>query len=82
VKACAPAEGHTPQYIKQDIFFNFKSIWVCVRLWTDGLAISFELLQKSGMSDVIQNLPNDLTMVMEFNWLVSFIPSANKRTKS
>jgi len=82
VKACAPTEGHTLQYIKQDIFFNFKSIWVCMRLWTDGLAISFELLQKSGMSDVIQN---GLTMVMEFNWLVSFIPSANKlllRTKS
>jgi len=66
VKQCAATEGVTAQYIKQDILPDFfKSFWVRRmaldrRNYRQVVETTVELAQKSGVSEIVGRIVNDL----------------------
>lgn len=66
VKQCAATEGVTPQYIKQDILPDFfKSFWVRRmaldrRNYRQVVETTVELAQKSGVSEIVGRIVNEL----------------------
>ena len=66
VQQCAATEGVTPQYIKQDILPDFfKSFWVRRmaldrRNYRQVVETTVELAQKSGVSEIVGRIVNDL----------------------
>ena len=66
VKQCAATEGVTPQYIKQDILPDFfKSFWVRRmaldrRNYKQVVETTVELAQKSGVSEIVGRIVNEL----------------------
>ena len=65
-KQCAATEGVTPQYIKQDILPDFfKSFWVRRmaldrRNYRQVVETTVELAQKSGVSEIVGRIVNEL----------------------